>query len=373
MYRSRSWHHAHVQSLRWIAVLLLFVAACGDDAAPIATPGVVTTVAEDLTCDVGQADGDLFVYSRIDYVAPELVEAFESEFGVDVIEDVYESSESIFAKLQSGASYDFVVAPDHTITRLVSEGLLGKIQTDALPNLLNLRTRFSDPPYDPGGTHSVAYMWGTVGLGAADASGVVGPESSWALVFEPDTVSGYAAGISLLEDPRHTIGAALKYLGYSLNSTNPDELREASDLLSDLGDLSVTFDSDNYDQRAAGGGVSIAHGFSDRFDIEGVGFTTPTEGAALWVSAMAVPANAEHPCTAHTFINYLLEAENGGTLATWTGEASPNRAALPFVDPELLEDRSIYPGQDVDRRLEFIEDLGDFEEEYSRALAIARG
>jgi spermidine/putrescine-binding protein len=256
------------------------------------------------------------------------------------------------------------------VTELVDEGLLGRIRAEAVPNLRNLTFRFSDPSYDPGGTHSVAYTWGTVGLGlAADTADV---DQSWGLVFDPGRVANYPAGISLLDNPRHSIGAALKFLGYSLNSTSTDELKEAADLIAGLDDLPVTYNGESYDQLVASGAVTVAQGRSDRLHTETLSFVTPVEGAAIWARAMAVPANAEHPCTAHTFINYLLEPENGAALANWTQQASPNRAALFFVDPVLLEDRSVYPGQEADRRLEFVEDLGDFEEEYAEALAVAR-
>lgn len=369
--RVRSWHHARVQNLGRIAVLLVVLAACGQDTGAVVTPGVATTIVEDSSCAVDEVDGNLFMYNWPDYVDPALVQAFESEFEVEVVEDSYDSDAALFAKLQSGASYDLVVPSDHVVTELVGDGLLGRIQTEAVPNLRNLTTRFSDPSYDPGGEHSVAYTWGTVGLGLVidDATEI---EGSWAMVFDPEMVATYSAGVSLLDSPRHSIGAALKYLGYSLNSTSPDELEEAADLIAGLGDSSVTFNSESYDQLVESGAVTVAQGRSDRLQTESVGFVTPVEGAAIWSRAMAVPANAEHPCTAHTFINYLLQPENGAALATWVRQASPNRAALPFVDPVLLEDRSVYPSQEADRQLEFLEDLGDFEEEYERALAIAR-
>lgn len=360
-----------MQNLGRIAVLLIILAACGRDIGAVVTPDVVTTVADDLSCAIDEVDGDLFLYNWPDYMDPALVEAFESEYEVTVVEDSYQSDAALFAKLQSGASYDLVIPSDHMVTELVRVGLLGRIQTDAVPNLRNLTSRFSDPSYDPGGTHSVAYTWGTVGLGLiADDTTETGP--SWALVFDPERVASYPAGISLLDSPRHSIGAALKYLGYSLNSTSPQELEEAADLITALGDLPVTYNGDSYDQLVESGAVTVAQGRSDRLQAEAVAFVTPVEGAAIWARAMAVPANAEHPCTAHTLINYLLEPQNGAALATWVRQASPNRAALPFVDPVLLEDRSVYPSQEADRRLEFLLALGDFEEEYAKALAVAR-
>lgn len=355
---------------RRLAVALLVLTACGNESAIVTNPEVVTTAPEEPSCQAGQVDGDLFAYNWPDYIDPTLIEEFEAEFDVEVIEDVYESDEALFAKLQSGAIYDLVVPSDRIVGHLVDEGFLGPLQTEALPNLSNLRSRFADPPYDPGGAHSVAYLWGTVGLGVNPGDSAADP--TWALVFDQDNVAAYDSGISLLDDPRQTIGAALKYLGYSLNSTDAGELQEAADLVDGLDGLAVTFNGETYDQLVESGALAVAHGSSDRLQSETVSFVTPAEGAALWVRAMAVPANAEHPCTAHAFINHILEPANGAALSIYTGQASPNRAALPFVDPEILEDRSIYPAQDVEPRLEFLEDLGGFEEEYAKALAVAR-
>ena len=101
------------------------------------------------------------------------------------------------------------------------------------------------------------------------------------------------------------------------------------------------------------------------------GYLIPEEGAAVWIDAMAVPTNADHPCTAYTFINFLLDAENGAALTNWNSHASPNEATSEFIDPEILEDKSIYPSEELSERLEIIEDTGVFEINYTRYFAIA--
>ncbi len=180
---------------------------------------------------VDEVDGDLNFYNWTEYIDPELVTAFETEYEVDVVEDFYDSNEAMLAKLQSGAVYDLVVPSDYMVGIMIEEGLLAEVQRDAVPNISNLDPFFADPAYDPGGVYSIAYQWGTTGLGV-DME-VVGEdfEPSWALVFDPEMVSQYPGGVSLLNDPRETMGAALKYLGYSLNSTSEEELQEAADVI----------------------------------------------------------------------------------------------------------------------------------------------
>ena len=142
----------------------------------------------------------------------------------------------------------------------------------------------------------------------------------------------------------------------------------------------VAFDSDSYDETLLAGQVDAAHGSSKKlsgsFSEAGVSDTStyviPEEGAAVWIDAMAVPKNADHPCTAFTFIDFILDAENGATLTNWSFYASPNQASKPFIDPEILEDETIYPSEELSDRLEMIEDTGDFEINYTDYFAIAK-
>lgn len=367
--------------LAGMAAISLFLSACGGNGNE---GGATTTEGTDgaggTTCAADQVDGDLNFYNWSEYIDPELVSGFEEQYGVDVVEDYYDSNEAMLAKLQAGSVYDLIVPSDYMVGIMIDEGLLAELQRDAIPNLSNLGAVFADPAYDPGGVYSAAYQWGTTGLGVN--LDVVGEdyEPSWGLVFNPDLVSTYPGGITLLNDPRETMGAALKYLGYSLNSTSEAELQEAADVIAGVKDYIAAFDSDQYDENLVNGEVAVTHGYSGNFfaafdDIDGwdtFAYVIPEEGATLWVDNMAVPANAEHPCTAHTFINYLLDAENGAALTNWNYYASPNEASNEFIDPDILGDETIYPSDELRQKLEIIEDTGDFEINYTDFFAIAR-
>lgn len=376
------------RTLRLIALfaaLSLVFAACGGDDEGGGDGGSDTTAAggdgEAAACEVGATDGDLNFYNWSEYIDPELITAFEEEYGVDVVEDFYDSNEAMLAQLQAGAVYDLIVPSDYMVGIMITEGLLAEVQKDAVPNIENLAPRFADPAYDPGGVYSVAYQWGTTGLGV-DME-VVGEdfEPSWGLVFDPDLVSTYPGGVTLLNDPRETMGAALKYLGYSLNSTSEEELQEATDVIIAVKDYIAAFDSDQYDENLVTGEVAATHGYSGNFfaafdDVDGwdqYAYVIPEEGATVWIDNMAVPADAEHPCTAHTFMNYLLDAENGAALTNWNFYASPNEAAEEFILPEILEDETIYPSDELSEKLEIITDTGDFEINYTDYFAQARG
>ena len=367
-----------------MGALALVIAACGDGAgeATTTTGGDGGSGDDPMTgeCEVDQVDGDLAFYNWSEYIDPELISAFEDEYGVDVIEDFYDSNEAMLAQLQAGAVYDLIVPSDYMVGIMIDEGLLMALDQDAIPNMANLDEDFVNPPYDPNSEYTAAYQWGTTGLGVNMS--VVGEdfEPSWALVFDPELTSTYGGGVSLLNDPRETMGAALKYLGYSLNSTSEEELQEAADLIAEAKANITAFDSDQYDENLVTGEVAVSHGYSGNFftafadtdDPDNWAYVIPEEGGTVWVDNMAVPAVAEHPCTAHTFINYLLDAETGAALTNWNYYASPNAAAEEFILEEILTDDTIYPSDDLMNKLEIIRDTGDFEIQYNDFYQLAR-
>ncbi|HSJ28054.1 MAG TPA: spermidine/putrescine ABC transporter substrate-binding protein [Acidimicrobiia bacterium] len=362
-----------IRRLATFVVVGLVVAACGD--------GDGAADGEDVVCEAGVTDADrLNFYNWSEYMDPDLVAAFEAETGVDVVESFYESNEAMLAQIQAGVTYDLIVPSDYMVGIMIEEGLLMPIQKDAVPNITNLAAEFASPAYDPGGEYSVAYQWGTTGLGVNLAAVGDGFVESWAIVFDPELTANFPGGVSLLDDPRETMGAALKYLGYSLNEANIDALQEAADLIANAKDYITTFDSDQYGAALVNGEVAVAHGYSGNMlasiweadDPDNFVYMVPEEGGTLWSDNMAVPVGSAAPCTAHAFIDFLLDAENGAALTNWTFYASPNEAAEAFIDPEILEDETIYPSDELRSRLEIIADTGDFEINFEDYFAQAK-
>ncbi len=331
-------------------------------------------------CAAGETDGDLVFYNWSDYIDPELITQFEEEAGVSVTSDYYPSNEELLAKVQSGGSgYDVIVPSDYMVNIMRQEELLMELVDEAIPNSENIADEFADPPYDPGNQFSKPYQWGTTGLGV-DLE-VVGDdvEATWALVFDPEVASQYSGQIALLDDPRETMAAALYYLGHSPNTTSEEELQEASDLIKEATEHMAAFDSNLYTDLLLSGEVAISHGFSGNYfaafneSEEGwdrYAYLIPEEGATKWVDTMAIVADAPHPCTAHTFIDFLLDAENGAQLTNWNYYGSPNAAAEEFILAEVLEDPAIYPPSEDG--LHFLEDTGDAEILYNDMFTRAK-
>lgn len=312
--------------------------------------------------EAGLAD-EIHVYNWSEYIDPQVYADFEAEFGVHVVEDTFASNEELLAKLQAGATgYDIIVPSDYMVAIMVQQGLLAELNHTNLPNLVNVDPLFADPPYDPGMRHCVPYQWGTSGIGY-NTELFEEPPDSWAYLFEPELASQYAGRFTMLNDPRESVGAALKYLGYSLNSTNEEELMQARDLLVQQKQWVYAYESEQFEDLLSADETVMAHGWSGDFfmaavEDERIGYVIPQEGATIWADNLCVPASAPSRYTAEVFINYLLRPEVGARISNYTWYASPNAAATAFLNPDILEDPAIYPPPEVMARLEWIEDVG---------------
>ena len=364
----------HLRRLISAAVAIsIVVAACGSD----------DDTTEQASCEVGETDGNLAIYNWAEYIDQEELDAFSDEFGIGVTMDSYDSNEAMQPVISAGNSgFDLIVPSDYMMGIMIEAGDVQPLNRDAIPNMSNVMDEFADPAYDPGNEFSAPYQWGTTGIALNTA--VVGTdfEPTWGLIFDPALADEYSGQLTLLNDPRETMGAALIYLGYSLNTTSQDELDEAEALVSAARDNLAAFDTDQADELLVGGETVIAHGYSGDMFVQffeadepsDFVYFVPQEGGAKWVDTIAIASDAPHPCSAHTFINWLLTAEHGAALSNWNYYATPNEAALDGLDEELVEfitDPDTVVGGD--ESLEQYIDTGEFEVNYSDAFIAAKG
>ncbi|WP_439649504.1 polyamine ABC transporter substrate-binding protein [Halomonas alkalisoli] len=309
------------------------------------------------------------VYNWSDYIAPDTLEKFTDQTGIRVIYDVYDSNEVLDAAMLSGRSgYDVVVPSNHYLTRQVSAGVYRELDHDKLPNMANLNPELMDDLefIDPGSRHSIPYMWGTNGIGynVERVEAILGedaPVDSWALIFDPEVTTALkegGCGISMLDSGDEMLSPAMAYLGLSPLSEETADLEAAGDLIAAVRDNITYFHSSRYISDLANGDICVAAGYSgdifqaaDRAEEAGRDFTIaysiPKEGAALWFDMMAIPADAPNPDNAHAFINFILEPEIAAAITEYVVYANPNVAANEFLDPDILNDTSIYPDQEV--------------------------
>lgn len=351
-------------SLFLVLILALLIAACSG-ATPPSSPDAPADGGEAPETEASEAPaasgGELNVYNWSTYIAEDTIPNFEQQFGVKVNYDVYESNEDLLAKIQPGnPGYDVIVPSDYMVEIMIAEGLLEPLNKENIPNLANVDERFLDPPYDPGNTYCVPYQWGTAGLGYDSSK--IGEIDSWDSVFNPEP----GMRIGFLEDARGTIGAALIYLGYDVNTTDPNQIDEAKDLILSIKDQIVAFAPDNGQDLLNQGEVDIQYEYNgDILQIQegnpNFQYIVPKEGGIIWTDNLCIPKGAPHKEMAETFINYILDPQVGADISNYTYFGTPNKAALEqgLIDPEARENPAIYPPEELMEKLWFLVDVGD--------------
>lgn len=309
----------------------------------------------------------LNIYNWSDYVAEETIPGFERELGVKVTYDTYESNEELLAKIQAGASgYDIIVPSNYIVEILIAAGQLDPLSQEWLPNLPNLAPRFRSPPYDAGNRYSVPYQWGTSGI-AYRSDRVRGKVDAWRVLWYEE----HAGKITMLDDMREVIGAALKVLGYSLNSTDEAQLAEAKTLCIEQKRLLKAYVSAAVKPQLIAGDVWLAQLWSgDAFQAmreqPAIRYAIPKEGSAIWADNLCIPRSAPHRRAAHAFIDYVLRPPVAAAISNAVGYGCPNEAARPLIAEPLRSDPALYPPAEILDRLEWIVDLGAATRLYDR-------
>lgn len=307
-----------------------------------------------------------------EYIDPEVYTLFEQETGIRVIEENVSSNEETLAKLQGGASgYALMVASDYTIGIMLEQGMIAELDHGNLPNLANLAERFRSLPYDLQNKYCAAYQWGTTGIGYDPAQ--VDRPASWSVIFEPDPAAKSYGRATMLDDTRENFAAALLYLGYDINTTDPDQLEEAKQVLMRAKAGLSGYDSDTFEDLVASGENVLAHGWNGDFlqvqeDNPDLEYTIPAEGGVIWVDNICVPASAtpEQKLAGERFIDFILRPDIGALISQYNYYASPNQAAEPELGEEFLSDPTVYPPQEVLDRLQYIRPVGEAEALYQR-------
>ena len=284
----------------------------------------------------------LKLYITGEYMSEDLIPNFEKEFGVDVIVEYFDSNEMMYTKMQAGDSYDVVIPSDYMIQRMMNEGTLQELDLSLIPNLDNLTPEVRNLPYDPDNTYSVPYFWGSVGIiyNHNNVDPKVVEEQGYDILRNEE----YKDRIYIYDSERDSFMMALKALGYSMNTDDPDEIYDAYEWLLDMNDkMNPTYVTDEVIDGMMNGNKDIAVVYSGdatyiQSENEDMSFWMPNEGTNLWYDAMVIPKNAQNPLLAHEFINYTLTYEAALSNSEYVGYTSPNEEVLL----ELSSDEGVY-------------------------------
>jgi spermidine/putrescine transport system substrate-binding protein len=309
----------------------------------------------------------LFIYNWEDYIHPHTIPRFEKEFGVKVTYDTFPGNEQLLAKLQAGgAKYDVIFPTHNFLPIFIAQGLLAPLQHANLPNFHNLFEKFCNTPFDLGNIHSVPYGWGTTAM-AYNAKYVQDDPNigSWALLFQSGP-QRYRGKLGFTDEREDVIATALQYLGFSANSRNPDELRQAGELLLRLKPHVKAFYPGVEAKKALiTEDIVVAESWSGetvkaKEKNPAVVWSLPKEGATGWFDVMAVPKTAPHKFTAEVFINFMLRPDVAADNANTTGYATANRVAVEqFVVPQVANNPAIYPSAEMLARVTLLETIPD--------------
>ena len=309
----------------------------------------------------------LYIFNWSDYIDPALLKEFEKENNCKVKYSTYDSNENMLTKIKSSRqSFDIVFPSGDHVSILAAASMLEPLDKSKINNYPNL-----DPSllkmaesFDPGNQYSVPYFWGLTGLiyHNQNVPAIIIDEDSWNILGNQ-----YFEGknkITMLDDAREVVGAALISKGYDLNDTSEAALKAADEVLS-VWDKSITqYDSDSYKNEVPDGTTWIAQAYNgdalqQMADNPELGFILPKEGSSLWMDNMVILKSSTNKELAYKFLNFLLDAENAKTNAEYTQYATPNKAAADMLDPAIKNNLLIYPPQSYLDKCYMIKSLGN--------------
>lgn len=312
------------------------------------------------------AQEELKLYNWSDYIAEGTIERFEKETGIKVTYDVYDSNETLEAKLLAGNSgYDLVVPSSHFMALQIQAGIFQPLDKSMLPNMVHLDPSLMDTlkKKDPDNKYGIPYLWGTTGIGynpeqVKAALGEDAPVNSWELIFNPKYMEKLqSCGVTFLDSPDEMFPFAQIYAGMAPNSNNRNDFKPSSPgvkALKAARPYLKQFTSSQYINDLANGDSCVAVGYSGdifqaaaRAEEAGNGivveYSIPKEGSEVWFDMLLIPADAKNAANAHKFINYLLRPDVIAEITDYVWYANPNKDATDLIDQEIAGNPAIYP------------------------------
>lgn len=333
-----------------------------------------------LLAGAAQAEDVLHLYNWNNYISDETLARFEQRCHCRVKQDYYSDNEEMLAKLEAGAvGYDLLVPTGNAVESLIRRKALRPLAKEQLPHLANLKPEFRNPWYDPGNVYSVPYATTVtlIGFNVEKLRELGLPTDSWALIFEPKYLEKIRGRVTVLNSQRELMAAAMRYLGHSVQETDPAHWEEAKALILRAKPYWATFSNSTYIKDLAIGNIWVAHGYSNdmfraREDAKAagrpftIGFATPKEGAVLAIDNWVLHKSGPRPDLALRFIDFMLEGENAADVSNLIGAGNPNAAAMAHIAPGIAAEPAIFPPPETLRRLEM---LRDFDPKLRRTLS----
>ncbi len=280
---------------------------------------------------------------------------FEELTGIKVNYTLFSTNEELYAKLRAGGtSYDIIVPSDYMIGRMINEGMIQKLDFNNIPNYVNIDETYKNKSFDSENEYSVPLFWGVVGI--IYNTSMVDEEdlSGWDILWNEK----YANNILMFSNSRDAFALALMDLGYSYNTTDPDEIAQAAEHLKEQKPIVQAYVMDEIYDKMEGGEAAVAPYYNGDAVLmmevnEDLDFYLPEE-SSLFIDSMCIPTDARNKEAAELYINYMCEATIAAANSYYVGYSTPISAAYNLLDEELQEDEIAYPD------IEILESLDSF-------------
>ena len=337
--------------------------AVTEDAPEASTEGSAADTVAAAAATVKKGTGKVIVYNWGEYIDPEVLEMFEEETGIEVVYEEFETNEIMYPKVSAGGvAYDVVCPSDYMIDKMIQNDLLAEINWDNVPNIGNIGDSYMkwSSEFDPGNKYAVPYCWGTVGI-LYNKTMVDGEIDSWDVLWDEQ----YKDNILMQDSVRDALMVALKRAGYSQNTTNEEELKEATDALIEQKPLVQAYVIDQVRDKMIGDEAAIGVIYSGEAiytqrENENLEYVIPKEGSNVWIDAWVIPKNAPNKENAEAFINYMCRPDIALMNFDYITYSTPNEAARELIEDEDIRNSTIaFPTDEMLENCETFLYLGD--------------
>lgn len=309
----------------------------------------------------------LYIFNWSDYIDPELIKEFEAENNCRIKYSTYDSNENMLTKIKSSReSFDLVFPSGDHVNILRAAELLEPLDNAKLSNFKNLDLALLEKAqsFDEGNRYAIPYFWGLTGLmfNKRYVPEDLVSSRSWNILA--DKFFTDKNKVTMLDDAREVIGAALILNGYDLNDTSEAALKAAEKTLQEWDKNITQFDSDSYKNEVPDGTTWIAQAYNgdalqqmnDNPDLD---FFLPVEGSSLWMDNIVMLKSSKNKELAYKFIDFLLDAENAKRNAEYTQYATPNKAASLLLHEDVKSNLLAYPPQEYLAKCYMINAIGE--------------
>jgi len=317
----------------------------------------------------GRSD-QLYLYTWTQYADQKLLQTFSSQTGLKALVDVYDSNEVMLAKLLAGGggSYSLIYPSDYMVQKMVEKDLLTQLKDDRLIGLNSLLPQFQNPSYDPNNRYSIPFSWGTTGL-IYNSEVLKEPPKDWEYLWQNQQLLNKR--MTLLNDVREVFGAVLRMLGYSYNSKNENEIKQAYEKLTILKPAIAAFDTDAWRNQILAGDLVLSMCYSaDAIKVirenPKLKYVIPWSGSSLWTDTIVIPKSAPNVDGAYAWINFILQPEISANISERLKISTPNSAAFDQLPKQIKKNENLYPPSSILEKCERISPVGAFEEVYER-------